>query len=159
MHRTTIATAKRGFTLIEMLIVITIVGLLATIAISAASYARNKARDGKRLGDVSRIQTALALYYADNRAFPAGTDLALGGPGATALCDSGWSAAECAGTPFMVRVPSAPTPADGPCMPVQNAYTYTQIGGGADYQLTFCLGGKVGDLPAGVHSGNGDGIL
>jgi prepilin-type N-terminal cleavage/methylation domain-containing protein len=56
-------TSKKGFTLIELLVVIAIIGLLSTLAIVALSNARAKARDAKRMHDLSQIRTAMLLYY------------------------------------------------------------------------------------------------
>lgn len=61
---------KRGFTLIELLIVIAIIGLLATLAIVSLTTAQRKARDTKRVADMSTLQKSIELYYSDNAAYP-----------------------------------------------------------------------------------------
>lgn len=62
---------RKAFTLIELLVVIAIIGLLASIVLIALSGARVKARDAKRVADLSQIQTALELYYSDtNTGYP-----------------------------------------------------------------------------------------
>lgn len=61
---------KKGFTLLELLVVISIIGLLATIATASLSNARAKARDAKRLGDAKAIFGALELYYNENGHYP-----------------------------------------------------------------------------------------
>ena len=60
---------KKGFTLLELLVVIAIIGLLSTIAVTSLNSARGKARDTKRLGDMSSIRTAQEYYYDDNDAY------------------------------------------------------------------------------------------
>ena len=66
---------RKGFTLIEMLIVIALIGILAGVVISVINIPKTQARsrDSKRVGDVKRIQTALELYFADNRKYPVST--------------------------------------------------------------------------------------
>ena len=53
-----------------MLVVIAIIGILASIIIANLSSARASSRDGKRIADIKDIQLALALYYNDNGSFP-----------------------------------------------------------------------------------------
>lgn len=57
MHR------KRGFTLIEVLVVVAIIGILSSIVLASMSGARSKGRDAKRIADVKQMQLALQLYY------------------------------------------------------------------------------------------------
>lgn len=70
---------KSGFTLIELLVVIAIIGLLASIVLVSLNSARKKARDAKRLTDISQIQTALEMYYDNNGRYPAKTQNECGG--------------------------------------------------------------------------------
>lgn len=68
---------KKGFTLIEILVVIFIIGLLVTIVVAGVNYARQKARDGQRVSDLTTVAGALDKYYLDNSdssGYPIGTD-------------------------------------------------------------------------------------
>jgi len=54
---------KKGFSLIELLVVITIIGLLSTIVLASLNTARGKARDARRMSDLNQIKNALIFYY------------------------------------------------------------------------------------------------
>lgn len=56
----------KGFTLVELLVVVAIIGLLASIVLVSMGAARQKARDSKRQADIRQIGTAMELYYPDN---------------------------------------------------------------------------------------------
>ncbi len=72
------ALNNRGLTLIELIVVITILGLLAAISISITPKVFQGTRDAQRRHDIAQIAIALASFYADNRAFPS-----CGGPPTT----------------------------------------------------------------------------
>ena len=67
--------SKKGFSLIELLIVIAIIGILVSIGLAAFSRAQTQARDGQRKADIEQIRGALEQYYADNNHYPATADL------------------------------------------------------------------------------------
>lgn len=62
--------SSKGFTLIELMIVIAIIGVLTSIGIVSFSGARAKANDTKRRAELKQIQTALEAYYNDNGKYP-----------------------------------------------------------------------------------------
>ncbi|PIY72259.1 hypothetical protein COY87_01960 [Candidatus Roizmanbacteria bacterium CG_4_10_14_0_8_um_filter_33_9] len=53
-----------GFTLLEMLVVLGIIGVIMTIITSSFSTAQKKARDTKRKTDINTIQKAVEQYYS-----------------------------------------------------------------------------------------------
>lgn len=62
---------NKGFTLIEMLVVVAIIGLLASVVITGLGSARQKARDTRRISDIRQIQNVLETYYSNNVSYPA----------------------------------------------------------------------------------------
>lgn len=62
---------RKGFTIVELLIVIVIIGILATIGFVAFSGAQNKANKSKAESTVSQVKTKLGEYYAVNNTYPA----------------------------------------------------------------------------------------
>jgi prepilin-type N-terminal cleavage/methylation domain-containing protein len=73
-----------GFTIVELLIVIVVIGILATITIVAYNGVQVKARDSARISKVKSISKAIELYYADNSRYPPILD----GNGAESTCGS-----------------------------------------------------------------------
>jgi len=59
-----------GFTLIELLVVIAIIGLLSTMVSVSLDSAKKKARDARRISDLSQINLAIKLYYHEKLYFP-----------------------------------------------------------------------------------------
>lgn len=61
---------KSGFTIVELLIVIVVIGLLAAITIVAYSGIQARARDAQRRSAMDTIVRALELYKVQNNAYP-----------------------------------------------------------------------------------------
>lgn len=56
----------KGFTLVELLVTITIIGILATIGVATYTRVQARARDGRRKADMATIQNALEMYASEN---------------------------------------------------------------------------------------------
>lgn len=89
---------KQGFTLIEILVAVSIIALLTVLGVTNFMVANKKARDGKRQGDLEQIKAALEIYRADQRDYPTTAEW----PGAGGTLSSGTST-------YMQNIPDDPT--------------------------------------------------
>ncbi len=62
-----------GFTLIEVLVVVSLVGTLSTVAMVSVNEVRMMVRDAQRLKELDSLATALEMYYQDHDVYPAST--------------------------------------------------------------------------------------
>jgi prepilin-type N-terminal cleavage/methylation domain-containing protein len=62
-------SAKHGFSLVELLIVITIIGILSTIILSSVSNSRSRAYDSKVKQQLSSFRTAAEIYFINNNGY------------------------------------------------------------------------------------------
>lgn len=69
---------KKGFTLVELLVVMAIIGVLASIGVGSFRNSQARGRDANRKSDLKQIGHALELYYADYGQYPnaVGTQIA-----------------------------------------------------------------------------------
>ena len=56
---------KKGFTLIELMIVVAIIGILAAIAIPQFANLISKSQEGATKGNLGTVRSALSIYYGD----------------------------------------------------------------------------------------------
>lgn len=61
---------NEGFTLIELMVVISIISLISSIIFASVNIARAKARDVRKLVETNSVRTAMNLYYASNKVMP-----------------------------------------------------------------------------------------
>jgi len=62
-------TRMRGFTLLELLVVVIIVGILATIAVPSFTRAMERARQTEATAFLDTLKTAEEAYYQENQAY------------------------------------------------------------------------------------------
>ena len=66
---------QKGFTIVELLIVIVVIAILAAITVVAYNGISARARDSQRQSDIVAVQKALEMYKLDNSSYPSvGTD-------------------------------------------------------------------------------------
>ena len=64
-----------GFTIVELLIVIVVIGILALLVITTYSGIQAKARNAKRQTDVASVQTQLEAFFSQNGYYPSLADM------------------------------------------------------------------------------------
>lgn len=66
-----------GFTLIELLVVVAIIGILAAIAMPRLFNAMCVAKRGNIDASFGSINSALSMYFSENKLYPVGTDISV----------------------------------------------------------------------------------
>lgn len=61
---------NKGFTIIELIISVAIIGLLTALTVSNLSSSKAKTRDGKRISDLAQLQFALELFFDRCNQYP-----------------------------------------------------------------------------------------
>ena len=120
---------NKGFTLVELLVVVAIIGILSAVGLVVFSNAQKAGRTAKIIQDLKAIQTALELYYSVNKSYPNP------GGGWRGECDHPWGTANLATKDvipgleptYMVAFPSQPQMSYGSC--------YLYKSDGTDYKL------------------------
>lgn len=97
---------QAGFSLIELLVVISIFGLLSSVIIVSAKESRLRARDTQRVSNLRQMKTALELYYAEHDIYP--TSMSEYGATNFSIYPT-WNDLQTEMAPFMASLPHDPT--------------------------------------------------
>lgn len=114
-----IQKSQKGFTLVELLVVIVLIGILTAFITSNYIGVRQRARDAQRKSDLQQLRSALELYRADKGIYPTSAEFPACG---NTFVDGS--------TTYMQKVP---------CDPLGGTYSYTPSGGAVSYTLLACL--------------------
>ncbi|MCK5416161.1 type II secretion system protein [Candidatus Parcubacteria bacterium] len=134
---------QAGFTLMELLVALSIFGIIAAFAVVALNNARRDTRDMKRVADISIIKSALSLYYYNCNKYPIAVN-----------AGNSISGHECDGAVYLANVPSDPN---------GSAYYYIPCIGSGEYrcalgqdnatwyEIKYSLEGNSSGLNKGAH--------
>ncbi len=132
-------TKQHGFTIVELLIVIVVIGILAAITIVAYSGIQDRAKYAREQSDMSSLNNLIQMYYAANGSYPnSGSSLWVGFSQAANFIPGIVPAL----APSMPQMPSDPDS--------NNSYIYRSDG--VDYKLIRYSGAA--GLPAPERTNN-----
>lgn len=117
-----IKSSQLGFTLVELLIVVAIIGILSTLLTANFIGVRQRGRDAQRKSNLRQIQSALELYRSDQGGYPDATSSPF-------TCGAQFTSIDQKSI-YMQTVP---------CDPAGGSYSYTQPNGNNTYRLIACL--------------------
>jgi general secretion pathway protein G len=123
---------KKGFTLIEIMVVIAILGVLITMISGSFLASQKKSRDLKRKSDIVQMGKALEFYFNDQGRYPAsnlGVMTGCGNPASPADCAWGSIWANTVTTPNTVYMAKLPTDTTG------KHYYYSSDAAGTYFQI------------------------
>lgn len=108
---------QTGFTIVELLIVIVVIGILAAIVITTFTGVQKRARDSERKSDLQALSSQMEVYFADNSKYPTLAN----------MNDSAWRSANLKGLKAEALAdPSAPgTQSLAATAPAADSATYT----------------------------------
>jgi general secretion pathway protein G len=122
--------ARKGFTMIELLVSVTIIAVLTIIGVVSYSSVNKRSRDVKRKSDMEQMRSALEMYRSDNGEYP--------DTGAGAFADASGLTAFLV-TTYMPSIPSDPN--------ADNSYYYQPVAT-AGVNSTYCVCAKLETIPA-----------
>lgn len=156
---------NRGFTIVELLVVIVVIAILAAIGTMAFSGVQERARNAQRAADVNTITKALEAYYVTEGHYPDAVGSTLLNAHWSTTADASWSKLRDALVPvYISELPTEPiattgidfrnnTAGYGYAYYANNGGSYCGVARGQMYVLVYRLEGAqkhtfVGDCPS-----------
>ena len=127
----------KGFTLIELIVVMSIIALLSGISLFALQAARVSGRDARRQSDLEMVRSALEMYRADCGEYPPNATMVFNGT--TSLVGNGTSCP--VGNIYLQVIPADAT--------AGRDYAYSRGANPATYSLCASLEGGTNSLACG----------
>ncbi len=113
-----------GFTIVELLIVIVVIAILASITAVAFNGVQQRARDSDRRSAVTTIAKALELYYTDNGQYPVSSGSTVINNSWSTTADASWANLEAQLRPYLASVPDEPRPTAGVAGMTANGHNF-----------------------------------
>jgi len=142
-----------GFTLIELIVVIAIIAVLSAIVLVNVNGYTAKARDARRRADITQIQKALEMYYADNSRYPNAGGATSPNGGWSNSADASWNSLQNLIRPYLAKLPVDPIENYDAAKWAVNGYHYSYVGCTQTYMLVFNLEVAGGPDPGAWHCG------
>ena len=126
--------ASQGFTIIELLIVIVVIGILAALVITTYNGIQQKARDTERKTDINAVQGQVEAYQAENGMYPTLAN----------MNDSAWRTTNLKGLDPAALADPNNAGSQQLCSTAQtNCYAYEVSPSGCDNSATDCTSYKL----------------
>ena len=123
MHKINNNDTRAGFTIVELLIVIVVIGILAAITIVSFNGVTARSTFAKEKSEMALINKAIAMYYSENSNYPS-----TGGSGSWSGFGQAPSFVPGIAPAYISKIPQMPTSSSA-----NNSYLYTS--NGTDYKL------------------------
>ena len=138
----------RGFTLMELMITIVILGILISLGLSSYTSVNRKNRDNRRKNNLRSIATSLEAYYNDKGKYPNnGSNGEISGCSTNdnQVCVWGSAFTDSKGTVYMPKLPGDPSSTQ--------QYYYAAVSGNTKYQMYARLENtQDGDVPHDINN-------
>lgn len=157
-------SSRRGFTIVELLIVVVVIAILAAVTIVAFNGVVSRSQDSRRQDDAQAITKALQLYYIDNGSYPTSSGSTTINNFWSTTADASWANLQSQLSKYISTLPTDPANITGvsPLGASGRGYAYfanpTNYCGSAPgqmYILTYKLNGTQTDTLDGPCPTNG----